>query len=285
VDGLAPPLGGDDGQAIVGRAFYKMTGSGNDFVVFDSSAGPFGELESPATVVNLCARGTGIGADGAVFLEPAGKNVVRMRYYNADGSRATLCGNASLCSTRLSLELGLASGEFTLETDAGPIHARIRDGLPEIDLQPVEGLDPETPKLAREPGEARIGFALVGVPQVVVEVRDLEGVDFSRRGNELRWHPSLAHGANVNFVAEADGTWAYRTFERGVEGETLACGSGAVATAVLLSKWGQAGTELSLKTRSGKPLVVRHREADGRIHPSLRGEGRIVFEGRIRDLV
>lgn len=261
-----------------------MTGSGNDFVVFDSSAGPFGELETPAMIANLCARGTGIGADGAVFLEPAGKNVVRMRYYNADGSRATLCGNASLCSARLSLELGLASGEFTLETDAGALPARIRDGLPEIDLEPVAELQPEPSSLTKEADESRLGFALVGVPHVVIEVPDLEGIDLNRRGAQLRRDPSLKDGANVNFVARSRNGWAYRTFERGVEGETLACGTGAVATAALLSEWGQSGNETVLTTRSGKPLIVRFRETDGHLIPSLRGEGRLVFEGKIREL-
>jgi diaminopimelate epimerase len=269
----------------MGRAFYKMTGSGNDFVVFDISAGPFGKLETTEQIVLMCARGTGIGADGAVFLEPTGGEVVRMRYYNADGSRATLCGNASLCSTRLAVELGLAPAEFTLETDAGRLQARMKDGLPEIDLEPVEQLEPSPSALATEPGEQRIGFAVVGVPHVVVAVPDLERIELDRRGAELRRHSSLPDGANVNFVANRDGGWAYRTFERGVEGETLACGTGAVATAVILSKWGQPAGETVLQTRSGKPLVVRLRESGGRIYPTLRGEGRLVFEGTIRELV
>lgn len=268
----------------MGRAFYKMTGSGNDFVVFDSSAGPFGDLESPAQIVALCARGTGIGADGAVFIEPSGRNSVRMRYYNADGSRADLCGNATLCTARLAAELGLVSGEFTVETDAGSLKARIRDGLPEIDLEPVTGLEPEAKALAAEPGEERIGFAVAGVPHVVVRVPDLEQIDLDRRGGQLRRHPSLSQGANVNFVANRGSGWAYRTFERGVEGETLACGTGAVATAVLLAKWGLSGDETALATRSGKPLTVRLRRDGDLWYPSLRGEGRIVFQGTVREL-
>lgn len=288
MDVLAPSLVVIDREDMIppnGIPFYKMTGSGNDFVVFTPGIENRPAIETREVIKALCARGVGVGADGVVFLEPGGTSRVRMRYYNADGSRAAFCGNASLCSTRLALETGLAAGEFFLDTDAGSLPARIREGLPEIDLQPVEQLDVEASRLAREKGESRIGFALVGVPQVVVEVPDLEAVDFSRRGTELRWHPALADGANVNFVAQTESGWAYRTFERGVEGETLACGSGAVATAVLLSKWGKAGTETSLKTRSGKPLVVKYREDDAGIYPSLRGEGRIVFEGRIRDLV
>jgi diaminopimelate epimerase len=272
-------------EDLMRRAFYKMTGSGNDFVVFDGTAGPFGELETTEQIVRMCARGTGIGADGAVFLEPAGGDVIRMRYYNADGSRATLCGNASLCSTRLVVELGLAPNDFTLETDAGRLPARMKDDLPEIDLEPVDQIEPAPAALSTKPGEQRIGFAVVGVPHVVVAVPDLERIELDRRGAELRHHSSLPDGANVNFVANRGGGWAYRTFERGVEGETLACGTGAVATAVILSKWGRSAAETVLKTRSGKPLIVRLRETDGRIYPTLRGEGRLVFEGKIRELV
>lgn len=268
----------------MGLSFHKMTGSGNDFVVFDSSGGSFAELESPEKISTLCARGTGIGADGAVFLEPAGSNSVRMRYYNADGSRAALCGNASLCSARLAVELGMASGEFTLETDAGLLPARIRDGLPEIDLEPVADLQPDATALSIERGEERIGFALVGVPHVVVRVPDLETIDLERRGAELRRHPSLAHGANVNFVARGKNGWAYRTFERGVEGETLACGTGAVATAAVLAAWGEGGSERVLTTRSGEPLTVSLRADGDRVFASLRGEGRIVFKGEIREI-
>ena len=106
------------------------------------------------------------------------------------------------------------------------------------------------------------------------------------RGPGLRRHPALPNGANVNWVGRrADGSWAMRTFERGVEGETLACGTGSVATAVLLSQWGLAGDEVALETRSGRILTVRlRREADGSWRPTLAGEGRLVFEGTFGDI-
>lgn len=269
----------------MGRRFYKMTGSGNDFVVFNSADGPFGNLETAAEITTMCARGTGIGADGAVFLEAADGNVLKMRYYNADGSRATLCGNASLCSTRLGLELGLVSGDFTLETDAGRLPARVRDGLPEIGLEPVTEVQAHAAGIDPEGDEMTIGFARVGVPHLIVAVPDLEHIDLQNRGAYLRRHPTLTDGANVNFVSRRDGRWYYRTYERGVEGETLACGSGSVATAILLNKWSQGSSETVLETRSGKQLTVGlSREGDSWL-ASLRGEGRIVFEGSIRELV
>jgi diaminopimelate epimerase len=267
------------------QPFFKMTGSGNDFVVFSSASGA--EFEEPSAIRALAARGTGVGADGVVFLEKAGSGDVRMRYYNSDGGEAALCGNASLCSTRLAVELGMAqAGGFVLYTAAGALRARIRDGLPEIDLEPVSEVRPDEQQVGKRPGEARLGYARVGVPHVVVEIADIETADVTGRGPELRHHRALQpDGANANFVAKrSDGQFVYRTFERGVEAETLACGTGAVATAIMLSSWGESATETTLWTRSGLPLVVRlHRQGSAWL-PSLRGEGRIVFEGNLREL-
>jgi diaminopimelate epimerase len=271
---------------IEGQRFYKMTGSGNDFVVFDASAGPVSHLENEATIRSLSARGTGVGADGVVFVEKAGKGDIRMRYYNSDGSEAALCGNASLCSTRLAVELGLAQGGgFVLHTAAGSLKARIRDGLPEVDLEPVRDVKPDAADLGRKRGEIRLGYACAGVPHVVVEIADIEAADVTGRGSELRHHPALSEGANVDFVSKrSDGSFTYRTFERGVEAETLACGTGAVATAILLSSWGESARETVLWTRSGLPLTVSLKHEKEAWLPSLRGEGRIVFEGAIRDI-
>jgi diaminopimelate epimerase len=163
--------------------------------------------------------------------------------------------------------------------------ARIRDGLPEVDLEPVSQVRPDASDLGAKPGEARLGYALAGVPHVVVEIEEIEAADVTGRGAELRNHPALDNGANVNFVARrADGTFTYRTFERGVEAETLACGTGAVATAIMLSSWGESTQETTLWTRSGLPLVVTLRRQGQAWLASLRGEGRIVFEGMLRDI-
>ena len=266
--------------------FYKMTGSGNDFVVFDASDGAARELENPETIRILSARGTGVGADGVVFVEKVAGGDVRMRYYNSDGSEAALCGNASLCSTNLAVELGMAQGGgFILHTAAGSLRARIRDGLPEVDLEPVSDVRPDASDLGAKPGETRLGYARAGVPHVVVEIDDIDSADVTGRGPELRRHPALVDGANVNFVAKRrDGAFTYRTYERGVEAETLACGTGAVATAIMLSSWGESGHETTLWTRSGLPLIVTLARDGPSWLPSLRGEGRIVFEGLLRDM-
>lgn len=268
-----------------GRAFYKMSGSGNDFVFFDSRREPPGDLETTSRVVELCARGPGVGADGVVFLFPSDRNAYRMRYYNADGSLGELCGNASLCSVRLAVELGLAPATgFEFDSDAGTIAARLREGLPEIDLEAVREVQPEFRQIPKSRGEADLGFALAGVPHVVITCADVESADVLGRGAELRSHPSLVHGANVDFLSESRSGWSMRTYERGVEGETLACGTGAVASAILLSEWGRTGDQVSLRTRSGRVLDVSLKRRGGAWYPSLRGEGRIVFEGRLREI-
>src|SRR5262245_51204329 len=181
-----------------GRAFYKMSGSGNDFVIVDARTESPGRLMEPQVVQHICARGTGVGADGIVFLEPSRTAAIRLIYLNADGSRADLCGNATLCTTRLAIELGAAlPGGFEIETDSGTIAARIKDGRPEIDLQPVSEVRPDFLEIEREAGEHRMGFALVGVPHVVTLADDLETVDVLGRGKRIRRHPSLRHGANA----------------------------------------------------------------------------------------
>jgi diaminopimelate epimerase len=268
-----------------GRTFFKMSGSGNDFVMVDAMREPPGNLAHAETVQTVCARATGVGADGIVFLEPSESADYRMTYLNSDGSRADLCGNASLCSARLATELGIVrTTEFRFETDGGVLGARILPEGQEVDLQPVSEVQRSLP-FRLWPGERWIGFALAGVPHLVVRVDDVATVDVVGRGRPLRHDTSLVNGANVNFVApDGVGSFRIRTFERGVEGETLACGTGAVATAILLSEAGEADSQISLTTRSGRVLRVRlSRSADG-WRPSLSGEARLVFEGRFGEL-
>ena len=268
-----------------GRAFYKMSGSGNDFVMIDARADGRGRLDQPEVIQSICARGTGVGADGIVFLEPSEQADVRLTYLNADGSRADFCGNATLCTTRLATELGIGSASgLHIETDSGIVAARIRGGTPEIDLQQVGDVSPDS-DIPLVVGERRMGFALVGVPHLVILCDDVSTVDVVGRGRPLRSHPSLRHGANVNFVsATGNGGWRYRTYERGVEAETLACGSGAVATGVLLNAWGLATPPVEIHTRSGKPVVVNFRRSGGAWAPSLAGEGRVVYKGQLSEI-
>lgn len=270
----------------MGREFYKLSGSGNDFVFVDARKTPAGLLAKPEVVRDICKRGTGIGADGVVFLEESRLAAVRLVYLNADGTRADLCGNATLCTARLARELGIAKedDEFGIETDVGVLAARFRQGRPEIDLQGATEVRADA-GLPLQPGEERMGFALAGVPHLVILVADLERVDVVGRGRPLRNHASLATGANVNFVQPAaDGAFSYRTYERGVEAETLACGTGAVAAAALLTRWGLAVAPVRLRARSGRELRVRFVEAGGAGKASLSGDADIVFAGRFGEI-
>ena len=279
---MSPP------STLQGIAFAKMTGSGNDFVVFDGRDVPLEIVTSPEVIRSICNRYNGIGADGLVVLEPATPDAdIRIHYFNSDGTPADLCGNATLCSTTMAALLGMAaSSAMTLTTPAGLIASRLTAGLPEIDLPPVTTLQTELPiPLIR--GEQRIGFAVAGIPHLVILCEDADRVDVEGRGPLLRRHPALEPaGANVNWVSPLPGGhWRYRTFERGVEGETLACGTGAIATAVLLTAWGYATTPtVTIRTSSGRDLQVRLTPTPSPsvgYQPTLRGEGRVVFRGVI----
>lgn len=271
----------------MGQRFYKMTGSGNDFVFLDGREPGTEAFESPESIRTLCRRGTGIGADGVVVIEEGSPEAdVRLRYYNSDGSRAEMCGNATLCTSSLAVRLGMVDpAGFAIATDSGVLEARVRAGLPEFDAPLVSDATPAWTGEPLEGEELQLGFATVGNPHVVVRVPDVERTDVLGRGRVLRHSPAHARGANVNFVSRSqDGGWRIRTFERGVEDETLACGTGSVATAVMLRSWGEAGEEVALQTRSGRTLHIRLTRRDVVWAPSLRGEGRLVFEGELRDL-
>ncbi|MBX3133077.1 MAG: diaminopimelate epimerase [Gemmatimonadaceae bacterium] len=267
--------------------FYKMSGSGNDFVFIDGIGQPDQATVAmdPDFVRTVCAAHTGVGADGLAVFLPDAELEFSLAYFNRDGSVGELCGNASLCAVRLSNELGLArQSGLRFRTPAGVINGRIRDGRPEVDLQAVQGLRPDA-GIPRRSAERALGFVDSGVPHLVVRVDSLQGIPLDSRGPELRHHASLPAGANVNWVAKDPvGAWEIRTFERGVEAETLACGTGAVAAAVLLEAWGESGDSTTLRTKSGQPLQVRLKAAGGGTIPTLAGEGRIVFEGTLREL-
>lgn len=267
--------------------FWKMSGSGNDFVFVDGIGHPESAAlaTDPDFVRSVCAAHSGVGADGVAVFGPSDEHNFRLSYLNRDGSVGELCGNASLCAVRLATELGIArQSGLRFSTVAGVIAGRLRDGRPEIDLQPVQGLrtDAGIPRLA---AELAMGFASAGVPHLVIRTEDLEAIPLATRGPALRGHESLEAGANVNWVAkDASGAWRMRTYERGVEAETLACGTGAVACAAILRAWGEATDTTDLVSRSGQVLSVRLRADGDRLWPTLAGEGRIVFEGELREL-
>jgi diaminopimelate epimerase len=262
-----------------------MTGSGNDFVVVDGRISPPQDWE-PQDIRAACARGTGVGADGLVFVAPGSRaEAVRMVYYNSDGSHAAMCGNAALCSTTLAAHLGLGPPEgMDLETDAGTYRSRTAGpGRAELHLAHVD-LPAAVPGLALAAEERQAVLARVGVPHLVVLLDDLDHLDLMGRGRALRFDQAVApDGANVNFISPGggDAAWRMRTYERGVEAETLACGTGAVAAACAIQEWGLGRLPINIVTRAGLLLEIRAMRApSGRYEDVwLAGEGRMVFRG------
>lgn len=262
--------------------FYKMTGSGNDFIMIDGRT-PAPEW-TPDAIAAMCDRRTGAGADGLVILAPEAPGEVRMTYFNADGSRAALCGNAALCSTRLAARLGMAPETgMRLLTDAGVLQSRCLgpDDTAEIRLPDFA---PPTPaaELAPGIGEGWVQYVVVGVPHVVIRVPEVDAVDIVGCGRPLRFDPRLGPaGANVNFVsppAAPGSPWRIRTYERGVEGETLACGTGTVAAAAAVVECREAGFPVQFVSRGGLGLGVRAvRTADAVTDVWLAGQGRLVY--------
>jgi len=268
---------------VRGTVFYKMTGSGNDFIILDGRATQ-AESWSLESIRAVCDRRRGAGADGLVILTPSSAEAVRMTYWNSDGSRAAMCGNAALCSGRLAAYLEMVpSREFCLLTDAGPVRVRATPSteVAEINLPDVELL-PDPPTVSRGQGERWMAFLTVGNPHVVVRVEDIERVDVFGRGKALRFDPAFGPaGANVNFVAPetgANGLWLIRTYERGVEGETLACGTGTVAAALAVAEHGDAVLPVVFRSRGGPQLTVRAAITKGQASDVwLTGQARLVY--------
>ena len=266
--------------------FFKMTGSGNDFIMLDGRVHQASDWPAERIVL-VCDRRNGIGADGFVVLTPVAPGQVRMSFFNSDGSEAAMCGNAALCSTVLATTLGMVgSAGMDLVTGAGTFPTR-STGKSQASLNLPDFQLPCETGIPRGPGEAGIWLSTVGVPHLTVMVHDVEKVDVTGRGRELRFHPDAGPaGANVNFVApapEASGSrWLMRTYERGVEGETLACGTGAVASAVALGVAGRGSLPAVIVSRGGRPLEIS--AVLGQTQASqiwLTGEGRLVFRGTL----
>lgn len=275
---------------MIGAIVYKMSGSGNDFVFVDGRSSRLSDW-SAERIRAVCDRHSGVGADGFVLVEPgSGPDAVRFHFFNNDGGRAAMCGNGALCATRIAayLELGNRGG-MTLETDAGTYHSRCLEGVGErAELILGDLTDFSCPKVKLKAGEQEAQLVHVGVPHLVVLVDDVAAVPIMERGRALRFDPALGPlGANVNFVARAagGGEWAMRTYERGVEGETLACGTGAVAAASVLALSGHASLPLEVRAASGRVLGVSGSLAGQEVRrATLIGEGRLVFRGVLGDV-
>jgi len=263
--------------------FTKMNGAGNDFVMLDNRTGAL-EL-SGEHIAKLCDRHRGVGADGVLLVEPAQQGAdFRFRYYNADGGEAEMCGNGARCFARFASRLVDRSELLTFETIAGVISAKFFGEEVEIGMSTPHGLALDAELPVDDEGLLSVHFLNTGVPHAVVFVGDLENIDVLRLGSALRYHEHFKpKGANANFVQVLERqSLAIRTYERGVEGETLACGTGVCAAALLHHALTGAPSPISVKVRGGDTLAVGfEKTADGFRSVTLRGPADFVFDGTI----
>ena len=261
-----------------------MNGAGNDFVVLDNRKNSL-SLEG-RDIARLCDRHRGVGADGLLAVEPAeGSADFRMRYYNSDGGEAEMCGNGARCFARFAARLmGSHPDTISFETQAGLITAVLEGELVTLEMgRPQDHRDPQS--LTLGDSSHQVHFINTGVPHAVVFVSEVEKIDVQILGSALRWHTAFSpKGTNANFAQViAPDTLLLRTYERGVEGETLACGTGVCATALLHAVETGAESPIHVKVRGGDTLRVDfQKNPDGSFAAAkLTGPADFVFEGTI----
>lgn len=277
------------------RPFLKMTGGGNDFVVFDNRESWFPRAQAADVVARLCRRGLGVGADAVLLFEEDPELDFRMVYFNADGGEAPMCGNGALCIARYARMTGAVAGpQMEFATGSGPFRAEVLDPEePRVSLWlvPPRDLALDVPDLARPPYQ-RVGYLDTSTPHVIALLDSVEAVeahDVAGEGRRLRhdarWNPP---GTNVNFIAVHDrGRIRLRTYERGVEAETLSCGTGSTAAAILTSLWGLTDPPVVVETSGGSPLTVDFTPpSDGALpgDPRLSGDARVVYRGTLSEM-
>ncbi|MBN2712429.1 MAG: diaminopimelate epimerase [Planctomycetes bacterium] len=240
-----------------GITFYKMQGSGNDFIMIDNRDNLVADSDRVAFVKKVCPRATAVGADGVIFLENDPELDFKWHFFNADGSEAEMCGNGARCMAVFANAIGAAGSSMTFRTIAGSIDATIVEGGARVRLT-----DSELPTLHTglefNGLTADAYFINTGVPHVIVPVEDLESVDIKKSGAAIRYHETFKPaGTNANFIAKADdGSILIRTYERGVEDETLACGTGSVAAAIVANQLYSTPAPVTIRTRSGITLKI-----------------------------
>ena len=263
--------------------FMKMSGSGNDFILIDHRKPFLDQSLLKAFIRSVCRRKVSVGADGLILIEQSERADFKWRFYNADGSEAEMCGNGGRCAARFASLKGIAGSSLTFETLAGILSAQV-DGK-RVKLEMTKPHDFKLNEFIPIEGqELNLSKINTGVPHVVYFLKDLEDIDVIRMGREIRFHPRFApSGTNVNFAKiENSSQLSIRTYERGVEDETLACGTGAVASALMAAFKGWVKSPVSIRTRGGEVLKV-YFEIEGEEVKKVFFEGdvRIIYEGEM----
>jgi diaminopimelate epimerase len=262
--------------------FTKMNGAGNDFILFDNRTGSIALDRNQ--IAQLCDRHRGIGADGILLLEkPTNRADFRMRYFNADGGEAEMCGNGARCFARFANEVGGQKGKISFETPAGVISAELKGDLVTLRMtEPTDlRLNVDLPMAAEN---KTVHFINSGVPHVVIPVAKVDDADVRREGAAIRHHKMFSpNGTNVNFIEKrGPNKIAIRTYERGVEDETLACGTGIVASALIFAASEKSSSPITVLAKGGDELQVGFEKSVDRFrNVTLTGPAEFVFEGAI----
>lgn len=260
-----------------------MNGAGNDFILFDNRSGAL-NLSTQA-VIRLCDRHRGIGADGILVLKhgPQGGPKWAWDFYNSDGSTASMCGNGARCFARYVNRLTGAGPQIEFATGAGVIRATLKNDIVAVGLTPPRDYKPNI-QLNLRNGSYVVHAINTGVPHAVMFVPNTAEVPVNELGAEIRWHPQFAPaGTNVNFVQILEpGYIRVRTFERGVEGETLACGTGITACALVCGLAKGFKSPVRVKSQGGDTLEVEFEIVEERVQNVwLSGPAEFVFDGEI----
>jgi diaminopimelate epimerase len=267
-------------------SFTKMTGAGNDFVMIDNRSGAL--KLTTAQISHLCNRNFGVGGDGLMLTEPGTNGAdFYMRYYNADGSEAEMCGNGARCFAKFSSSLSSTThnppSALSFDTPAGRIRASFEGEEVTINMTSPQNLKLGQ-KVSTSAGEHTVHSLNTGVPHAVIFVPEVEKVEIKSLGRELRFHAAFQpKGTNVNFAQLTGGnTVRVRTYERGVEDETLACGTGVVATAILSHEVNATPLPVTIRVQGGPSLKVNFtKTATGYENVTLSGPATVCFTGEI----
>ncbi len=273
--------------------FMKMTGTGNDFILIDNRDLRIGKEEGRELARRACRRKMSAGADGLILIENDPEADFKWIFFNADGSEAEMCGNGARCAARFALLKGIVKEErISFRTLAGTIRAEIIGERVKVLMTQPHGLDSGF-SIDSVPGAPRLDFINTGVPHVVwfVETEaEIETIDVFVLGRTLRHHSRFQPaGTNANFAfIRGPRNLSIRTYERGVEAETLACGTGSIACALTAAARGLVEAPVEVLTRSGETLVIHFEKTSqaGRINFSevcLEGDAKVVYEAELWD--
>ncbi|MGA9177686.1 MAG: diaminopimelate epimerase [Desulfobacterales bacterium] len=263
--------------------FYKMSGSGNDFIIIDNRNNIVDESDLSNFIVNVCRRKMSVGADGVILVENTGNADFKWRFFNSDGSVAEMCGNGARCVARFAYLNNIAGSNMSFETLAGLVKAEVIEERVKVKMTDPFDLETDV-AIELKNGLTSIYSINTGVPHVVMVKNSIDDIDIVKTGREIRYHDRFSPaGTNVNFVCHVkDNTIAIRTYERGVEDETLACGTGAAASAIVMAQKMKLDSPLSVLTRSGEYLNIFFKEKEGQYYDIyLEGDARIIYKAQL----